>query len=46
MDGPAPAILNALEDALGVSINQVPVLPEMLMETVLSTKGTRLPIGD
>jgi CO/xanthine dehydrogenase Mo-binding subunit len=28
MDGPAPAILNAVEDALGVSFNHVPLLPE------------------
>jgi CO/xanthine dehydrogenase Mo-binding subunit len=28
MDGPAPAILNAIEDAFGISFNQVPLLPE------------------
>jgi len=28
MDGPAPAIANAIEDALGVPINAIPVLPE------------------
>jgi CO/xanthine dehydrogenase Mo-binding subunit len=28
MDGPAPAILNAVEDALGVSFDHVPLLPE------------------
>jgi CO/xanthine dehydrogenase Mo-binding subunit len=28
MDGPAPAILNAIEDALGVAFNHVPLLPE------------------
>jgi CO/xanthine dehydrogenase Mo-binding subunit len=28
MDGPAPAILNAVEDALGISFRHVPVLPE------------------
>jgi CO/xanthine dehydrogenase Mo-binding subunit len=32
MDGPAPAILNAIENATGVSINHVPLLPESLME--------------
>lgn len=37
MDGAAPAILNAIENATGVSINHVPLLPEALME-VLSTK--------
>jgi CO/xanthine dehydrogenase Mo-binding subunit len=33
MDGPAPAILNAIENATGISFNRVPLLPEMMMET-------------
>jgi len=28
MDGPAPAIVNAIEDALGISFNSIPLLPE------------------
>lgn len=32
MDGAAPAILNAIEHATGVSFNHVPLMPEMLME--------------
>ncbi len=32
MDGPAPAILNAIENATGVSFNQIPLMPEALME--------------
>jgi CO/xanthine dehydrogenase Mo-binding subunit len=32
MDGPAPAILNAIEDALGISFNSIPVLPENISE--------------
>ncbi|MGA8151954.1 MAG: xanthine dehydrogenase family protein molybdopterin-binding subunit [Terriglobales bacterium] len=32
MDGPAPAILNAVEDALGVHFNSVPLLPEDIMD--------------
>ncbi|HYN86727.1 MAG TPA: xanthine dehydrogenase family protein molybdopterin-binding subunit [Pyrinomonadaceae bacterium] len=32
MDGPAPAILNALEHATGFDLNHVPVMPEDLME--------------
>ncbi len=32
MDGPAPAILNAIEDALGVSPSRVPLTAEDLME--------------
>jgi CO/xanthine dehydrogenase Mo-binding subunit len=31
MDGAAPAILNAIENATGVSINHVPLMPESLM---------------
>jgi CO/xanthine dehydrogenase Mo-binding subunit len=31
MDGPAPAILNAVEDALGISFNHVPLLPEEVL---------------
>ena len=32
MDGPAPAILNAIEHATGISFNQVPLMPEVMME--------------
>jgi CO/xanthine dehydrogenase Mo-binding subunit len=32
MDGPAPAILNAVEDALGVRFDAVPLLPEDIMD--------------
>lgn len=31
MDGPAPAILNALEQATGMSFNHIPLLPEDVM---------------
>ena len=34
MDGPAPAILNAVEHALQVAPRQVPMTPEVLMELV------------
>ena len=34
MDGPAPAILNAIEHATGVSFNHVPLMPEALMESL------------
>ncbi|HJZ82630.1 MAG TPA: molybdopterin cofactor-binding domain-containing protein, partial [Pyrinomonadaceae bacterium] len=34
MDGPAPAILNAIENATGVSFNQIPLMPEMMMQGV------------
>jgi CO/xanthine dehydrogenase Mo-binding subunit len=32
MDGPAPAIVNAVEDALGVSFDSIPLLPEDIMD--------------
>jgi CO/xanthine dehydrogenase Mo-binding subunit len=32
MDGPAPAILNAIENATGESFNQIPLMPEAMME--------------
>ena len=32
VDGPAPAILNAVEDAIGCPVNHIPLLPEDLME--------------
>ena len=32
MDGPAPAILNAVVDALGVAFDSVPLLPEDIMD--------------
>jgi CO/xanthine dehydrogenase Mo-binding subunit len=32
MDGAAPAILNAIENATGVSFNRIPLMPELLMK--------------
>jgi CO/xanthine dehydrogenase Mo-binding subunit len=32
MDGPAPAIVNAVVDALGVSFDSIPLLPEDIMD--------------
>jgi CO/xanthine dehydrogenase Mo-binding subunit len=34
MDGPAPAILNAVEDALGLPFDSIPLLPEDIFEAV------------
>jgi CO/xanthine dehydrogenase Mo-binding subunit len=34
MDGPAPAIVNAIEQATGISIPRIPVTPEVLMEAL------------
>ncbi|HSE32715.1 MAG TPA: xanthine dehydrogenase family protein molybdopterin-binding subunit, partial [Pyrinomonadaceae bacterium] len=42
MDGAAPAILNAIENATGISFNGVPLLPEDMMEKVSTTaRGDR-----
>ena len=50
MDGPAPAIVNAVEDAIGVRFRSIPLLPEDLFEALqpeppkqqgpCSTRGT------
>ena len=34
MDGPAPAILNAIENATGLSFDSIPLLPEDIFEKV------------
>jgi len=34
MDGPAPAILNAVGDALGVSFDSIPLLPEDIFDAL------------
>jgi CO/xanthine dehydrogenase Mo-binding subunit len=36
MDGPAPAILNAIENATGIAFNTIPLLPEDIYERVSS----------
>ena len=36
MDGPAPAILNAIENALGISFDNIPLLPEDIFERLQS----------
>ena len=32
IDGPAPAVLNAIENAIGAAADEIPLMPEMLME--------------
>jgi CO/xanthine dehydrogenase Mo-binding subunit len=34
MDGPAPAIVNAIADALGINFDSIPLLPEDIFEAV------------
>ncbi len=36
MDGPAPAILNAIENATGIGFNSIPLLPEDVYERLTS----------
>jgi CO/xanthine dehydrogenase Mo-binding subunit len=36
MDGPAPAIVNAISDALGVDFDSIPLLPEDILEAMAS----------
>lgn len=38
MDGAAPAILNAIEHATGISFNHVPLMPERLMEESITSQ--------
>jgi CO/xanthine dehydrogenase Mo-binding subunit len=39
MDGPAPAILNAIEHATGISFTEIPLLPEDIFERMTGTMG-------
>ena len=39
MDGPAPAILNAIENATGISLREIPATPEVLMEAMTEKAG-------
>ena len=34
IDGPAPAILNAIQNAIGVAIDRIPATPEVLMQAM------------
>jgi CO/xanthine dehydrogenase Mo-binding subunit len=36
MDGPAPAIVNAIDDALGIPFDRVPLLPENIFDAMAS----------
>ena len=39
MDGPAPAILNAIEQATGIAFNEIPLLPEDIFARMTRTSG-------
>ncbi len=40
MDGPAPAILNAIEHAIGISFTEIPLLPEDIFERMTHTSDS------
>jgi CO/xanthine dehydrogenase Mo-binding subunit len=44
-DGPAPAILNAIRDATGISFNAVPLLPEDLYARLVETQPAEEPVA-
>jgi CO/xanthine dehydrogenase Mo-binding subunit len=41
MDGPAPAIVNAIVDALGVPFDSIPLLPEDILEAMTSRSTSK-----
>ena len=42
MDGPAPAVIAAIHDAIGVWIDEVPATPEKVLEAMRNAeRGTR-----
>ena len=38
MDGPAPALVNAVENALGVRFQSIPILPEDIFDALVNEK--------
>jgi CO/xanthine dehydrogenase Mo-binding subunit len=38
IDGPAPAILNAIENAIGIAFNTIPLLPEDIFESFMKAQ--------
>jgi CO/xanthine dehydrogenase Mo-binding subunit len=45
IDGPAPAVINAVCDALGVSFDVVPLMPEDIFETLVANSPEAVPTG-
>jgi CO/xanthine dehydrogenase Mo-binding subunit len=41
MDGPAPAVVNAIENATTICLREIPATPEVLMEAMTEKAGTR-----
>jgi CO/xanthine dehydrogenase Mo-binding subunit len=42
MDGPAPAIVNAIEDALHIAFDSIPLLPEDIFDALAERAGTEI----
>jgi CO/xanthine dehydrogenase Mo-binding subunit len=42
MDGPAPAILNAIENATGICLREIPATPEVLMDAMTEKADVRV----
>jgi CO/xanthine dehydrogenase Mo-binding subunit len=42
MDGPAPAIVNAVEDALGIPFSFIPLLPEDIYDALVAQESLRI----
>jgi CO/xanthine dehydrogenase Mo-binding subunit len=42
-DGPAPAVLNAIKDATGVSFRSIPLLPEDMMAPLAAASSIEEP---
>jgi CO/xanthine dehydrogenase Mo-binding subunit len=45
MDGPAPAVVNAVEDALGIGFNSIPLLPEDIFAGLTAHSSNVIPTG-
>jgi CO/xanthine dehydrogenase Mo-binding subunit len=45
IDGPAPAVLNAIENAIGVPVNEIPLMPEMLMDAISAQARSEAGLG-
>ena len=42
IDGPAPAILNAIENATGVAVDEIPLMPEMLLQALSNASVSKV----
>ena len=45
MDGPAPAIINAVVDALGMDFDSIPLLPEDIFQTIMTRLSATIVAG-